>query len=108
MPEGFVNGSGESRVSNTTNITIPGVEAETLLIRLSEAGLAASSGSACLTGALEPSHVLEAMGLPRELAFSSLRFSLGRYTTSEEIDKVLQIVPRLVRELRELSRVGKS
>ncbi|MBI4357887.1 MAG: aminotransferase class V-fold PLP-dependent enzyme [Candidatus Omnitrophica bacterium] len=104
IPESFVNGYGEARISNTTNITIARVEAETLLIRLSEAGVAASSGSACLTGALEPSHVLEAMGLPRELAFGSLRFSLSRYTTSEEIDMTIQTVSKLVRELRELNK----
>ncbi len=108
IPESFVNGGKESRIPNATNITIPGIEAEALLIRLSEAGIAASSGSACLTGALEPSHVLQAMGLSEELAFSSLRFSLSRFTTSEEIDFALQVVPKLVYELRTLSKAGKS
>ncbi len=107
IPESFINGAKESRIPNTTNITIPGAEAEALLIRLSEAGIAASSGSACLTGALEPSHVLEAMGLSEELAFSSLRFSLSRFTTSEEIDFALQVIPKLVHELRELNKAGK-
>ena len=105
IPESFVNGAREPRISNTTNITLPGIEAETLLIRLSQAGIAASSGSACLTGALEPSHVLEAMGLSRELAFSSLRLSLSRYTTSEEIDRALEIIPSIVSGLRELNNV---
>lgn len=108
IPESFVNGGSESRIPNTTNVTIPGVEAEALLIRLSEAGIAASSGSACLTGALEPSYVLQAMGLSEERAFNSLRFSLSRFTTSEEIDFVLQVIPKLVHELRELNKAGKN
>lgn len=104
IPESFVNGAENLRIPNTTNITIPGVESEALLIRLSEAGIAASSGSACLTGALEPSHVLMAMGLPEPLALSSLRFSLSRFTTYEEIDEAVRIVSSLVEELRELNR----
>ena len=104
IPDSFVNGSKEVRIPNTTSITIPGIEAETLLIRLSQAGIAASSGSACLTGALEPSHVLEAMGVPDALSRSSLRFSLSRFTTSGEIDFALQIIPELVHELRQLNQ----
>ena len=102
IPDSFVNGCEESRVCNTTNMTIPGIDAQTFLIRLGQLGIYASSGSACLTGALEPSHVLMAMGLLRELATGSLRFSLSRYTKSEEIDRVLATVPPLVTELREL------
>ncbi|MBI3999443.1 MAG: aminotransferase class V-fold PLP-dependent enzyme [Candidatus Omnitrophica bacterium] len=107
IPDSFINGRKESRIPNTTNMTIPGVEAEALLIRLSQAGISASSGSACLTGALEPSHVLEAMGLSSELASSSLRFSLSRYTTSVEIDQAIEIVSKLARQLRKLSRAEK-
>lgn len=105
IPESFINGNREPRISNTSNITIPGVESEALLIRLSQAGISASSGSACLTGALEPSHVLEAMGLSRELALSSLRFSLSRFTTAQEIDQTLEILPKIVSELRQLNQV---
>jgi len=101
----FINGKAEARIPNTTNITIPGIEAETFLIRLSQLGIEASSGSACLTGALEPSHVLMAMGHSRELASSSLRFSLSRLTTTEQIDYALEVVPKLVCELRKLNEV---
>ncbi len=105
IPASFVSGREHPRIPNTMNITIPGIEAEALLIRLSQAGIAASSGSACLTGALEPSHVLMAMGHSEALASSSLRFSLSRYTTSEEIDSALKTIPALVEELREISKV---
>lgn len=107
IPDSFVNGRQEPRISNTTNITIPGIEAEVFLIRLSEVGIAASGGSACLTGALEPSHVLQAMGLSRELSASSVRLSLSRYTTAGEIDQALEVIPKLVRELRRLGEVWK-
>ncbi len=104
IPDSFINGGIEPRISNTTNITIPGVDSEVLLIRLSESGIAASSGSACLTGALEPSHVLQAMGLSKELASSSLRLSLSRYTAQDEIDSALVTIPKLVSELRNLNQ----
>ncbi|OGW90202.1 MAG: cysteine desulfurase NifS [Omnitrophica bacterium RIFCSPLOWO2_01_FULL_50_24] len=106
IAESFVNGKSESRIPNTTNITIPGIESETFLIRLSERGIAASSGSACLTGAVEPSHVLAAMGRSRQEALGSVRFSLSRYTTSEDIDFTIGVVPKLVRELREFNQTG--
>ena len=105
IPESFANGKSEDRIPNTSNITIPGLEAEALLIQLSEAGLAASSGSACSTGALEPSHVLQAMGHSRQLAMSSIRLSLSRYTTEGEITKALEIIPQTVSELRKLNRI---
>ena len=104
IPDSFLNGKDEPRVPNTTNITIPVVESETLLIRLSQAGICASSGYACLTGALEPSHVLMAMGHSRELAMSSIRLSLSRYTTEEEIEEALNIIPRVVSELQKFNR----
>lgn len=104
IPESFVNGKSETRIPNTTNITVPGIEAETLLTLLSNAGIAASSGSACSTGALEPSHVLQAMGHSRELAMGSLRLSLSRYTTEKEIEEALKIIPPIVSKLRELNR----
>lgn len=100
VSESFINGKNEARIPNTTNITIPGIEAESFLIRLSESRIEASSGSACLTGALEPSHVLMAMGLAEELASASLRFSLSRFTTNDEINYALNVIPKLVDELR--------
>lgn len=106
IPESFVNGARALRLPNTSNITIPGIPAEAFLIRMSDIGVMASSGSACSTGALEPSHVLEAMGHSRELAMSSIRFSLSRRTTADEIDRVLDIVPALVSKLRDLDQVG--
>lgn len=99
-PDSFVNGGEVARLANTANLTIPGVETELLLIRLSEFDIAASGGSACLTGALEPSHVLEAMGLSRDLALNSVRFSLSRYTTEEEIAAAVDVIANLVSELR--------
>jgi cysteine desulfurase len=104
IPDSFVNGKNEPRLPNTTNVTVPGIDSETLLIRLSEGGICASSGSACLTGALEPSHVLQAMGHSRELALSSIRLSLSRYTTKEEIDRAIEMIANLANELRELNR----
>ena len=104
LSESFINGQAERRIPNTTNITIPGVEAETLLIRLSQLGIEASSGSACLTGAIEPSHVLMAMGHSSELASNSIRFSLSRFTTVEQINYVLEMLPKLVGELRQLNQ----
>jgi cysteine desulfurase len=105
IPDSFINGKEEPRVPNTTNITIPGVESETLLIRLSQAGICASSGSACLTGAVEPSHVLMAMGHSRDLALGSIRLSLSRYTSESEIEEALKTISRVVLELRKFNRI---
>lgn len=102
VPDSFVNGKAAPRVFNTTNVTIPEIHAETFLIRLSELGICASAGSACLTGALEPSHVLTAMGHSREFALGSVRLSLSRYTTPNEIDRARELIPPLVEELRGL------
>ena len=96
----IINGKQEKRLSNTTNITFPGIDSEALLIRLSEAGIAASSGSACMTGAIEPSHVLLAMGRSREEAMSSIRLSLSRYNTNEEIRLAVHAIAKAVNELR--------
>ena len=103
VPQTRVNGSHAPRVPNTANITFPGIEGEALVIALDLKGLACSTGAACSSGAVEPSHVLTAIGLPPEEARASLRFSLGRHTTPEEIDYVLAIVPVAVAKLRELS-----
>jgi cysteine desulfurase len=103
VPDSSVNGARSPRTPNTTNILFHGVEGEALVIALDLKGLACSTGAACSSGAVEPSHVLIAIGLPPEEARASLRFSLGRHTTSEEIDFALQVVPAAVAQLRELS-----
>ena len=101
-----VNGARESRVPNTTNISFDGVEAESLLIALDLEGVAVSTGSACSSGTLEPSHVLRAMGLAPHRAQNSIRFSLGTNNTAEQIDFVIDVLPRLVEKLRRLTRRG--
>ena len=103
VPDSSVNGGRSPRTPNTTNILFHGVEGEALVIALDLKGLACSTGAACSSGAVEPSHVLTAIGLPPEEARASLRFSLGRNTTSEDIDFALQVVPAALAQLRELS-----
>jgi cysteine desulfurase len=103
VPHSRANGARAPRTPNTTNITFPGVEGEALVIALDLKGLACSTGAACSSGAVEPSHVLTAIGLPPEEARASLRFSLGRHTTASDIDFALQVVPAAVAQLRELS-----
>jgi cysteine desulfurase len=103
VPQSRVNGGAAPRTPNTTNLVFPGVEGEALLIALDLKGLACSTGAACSSGAVEPSHVLTAIGLPPEEARASLRFSLGRHTTSADIDFALNVVPAAVAQLRELS-----
>jgi len=103
VPQSRVNGGSAPRTPNTTNLVFPGVEGEALLIALDLKGLACSTGAACSSGAIEPSHVLTAIGLPPEEARASLRFSLGRHTTPSEIDFALNVVPAAVAQLRELS-----
>jgi cysteine desulfurase len=100
------NGAAAPRVANTTNISIDRVEAESLLIGLDLAGIAVSSGSACSSGTLEPSHVLKAMGLPHPRTLGSIRFSLGSANTDADIDRVLAVLPPLVEKLRSLTTVG--
>ncbi len=103
VPQSRVNGGAAPRTPNTTNLVFPGVEGEALLIALDLKGLACSTGAACSSGAVEPSHVLTAIGLPPEEARASLRFSVGRHTTSADIDFALNVVPAAVAQLRELS-----
>ncbi len=100
-----VNGDGAPRVPTTTNIHFDHIEGEALVIALDLKGLAVSTGAACSSGAIEPSHVLTAMGLPADQARASLRFSLGKQTTSKDIDFALSIIPETVARLRELSPV---
>jgi len=99
-----VNGARMSRVPNTTNISFDRVEAESLLIALDLEGVAVSTGSACSSGTLEPSHVLRAMGFPPHRTQNSLRFSLGVFSTQDEVDRVVELLPRLVEKLRRLTK----
>jgi cysteine desulfurase len=104
VPGTAVNGTPGPRVPNTTNISFDRVEAESLLIALDLEGVAVSTGSACSSGTLEPSHVLKAMGLPTHRTQNSLRFSLGLYSTEAEVDFVIGVLPRLVEKLRGLTK----
>jgi cysteine desulfurase len=103
VPRTAVNGAREPRVPNTTNISFERIEAESLLIALDLEGVAVSTGSACSSGTLEPSHVLRAMGLPAHRTQSSIRFSLGTSNTNEQIDRVVNVLPRVVEKLRSLA-----
>ena len=100
------NGAAAPRVPNTTNISFARIEAESLLIGLDLEGIAVSSGSACSSGTLEPSHVLKAMGLPHLRTLSSIRFSLGTSNTEADVDRVVKVLPPLVEKLRSLTTVG--
>ena len=103
IPEARVNGASAPRLPNTLSIAFKYIEGEAMLLMLNEYGICASSGSACTSGSLEPSHVLRAMGVPFTFAHGSLRFSLSRYTTDEDIDLVLDRLPRIIERLRAMS-----
>ena len=103
IPESRLNGHPTRRLPGNVNVSIRYIEGEALLLSLDMAGIAASSGSACTSGSLDPSHVLLAIGLPHEIAHGSLRLSLGHETTEEEIDRVLEELPRIVERLRAMS-----
>jgi len=98
-----VNGDREHRLPNTTNISFEYVEGEAILLRLDDLGVAASSGSACTSGSLEPSHVMRAMGVPFTAAHGSIRFSLSRYNTEADVDWVLEHLPPIIEDLRRIS-----
>jgi cysteine desulfurase len=100
IPDLSVNGDIEARVPGTLNVSIPGTEGETLLLLLDQAGIASSSGSACASGAVDPSHVLMAMGVPKKLALGSLRFSLGRASSDDDVDAALAVLPDIVKQAR--------
>jgi cysteine desulfurase len=106
-PDVRTNGDIGSRLPNTTNISFEYIEGEAILLRLNEYNICASSGSACTSGSLEPSHVLRAMGVPYTAVHGSIRFSLSRYNTDEEIDRVLEVMPGIIRDLRQLSPFGR-
>ncbi len=105
IPRSVLNGDKGHRLPNTTNISFESIEGEAILLMMNEYGICASSGSACTSGSLEPSHVLLAMGVPHERAHGSIRFSLSRYTTPDEIDYVVEKLPPIIERLRSLSPV---
>ena len=96
VPDVVLNGEMENRVAGNLNVCIPGTDGETLLLLLDQHGIACSSGSACASGALDPSHVLLSIGVPTELAKGSLRFSLGRGSTEKDIEEVLRVLPNVI------------
>jgi cysteine desulfurase len=102
-PDCMVNGDIENRLPNTSNISFEFIEGESILLMLDKFGICASSGSACTSGSLEPSHVLRAMGIPYTAAHGSIRFSLSRYNTEQEVDFTLEKLPPIISRLRELS-----
>ncbi len=108
VPHTRVNGDPAHRLPNTTSVAFEYVEGEAILLMLNEYGICASSGSACTSGSLEPSHVLRAMGVPFTAAHGSIRFSLSRYTTGKEVDAVLEALPPIIARLRELSPFWKK
>ena len=103
VPNAFVTGDPDNRLPNTCNIAFEYIEGEGILLLLNKQGIAASSGSACTSGSLEPSHVLRAMGIPYTAAHGTIRFSLSRYSTEAEIDRVIEAVPPIIAQLRKLS-----
>ena len=105
IPHSCLNGDREKRVPGTVNLCFEGIEGEGLLLWLDAKGVAASSGSACTSGSLDPSHVLLALGLPHEIAHGSLRLSVDAWNTEEEVDHILQVVPEVVKYLRDMSPV---
>ena len=102
VPIAQVNGDLQNRLPNTSNISFEALMAEAVLLSLSEQGVCASSGSACSSGSVEPSHVLAAMGIDRRHAHGAIRFSLSRYTTLGEIDATLEILPPIIERLARL------
>ena len=103
IPEVLINGRAAHRLPNTTNVSCRFVEGEGILVQLNEHGICASSGSACTSGSLEPSHVLTAMKVPFEAAHGSVRFSFSRYNTEAEVDQIIEVFPQIIANLRRLS-----
>lgn len=106
IDDSHVNGRTDCRLPNTTNIGFGRLEAEAILLLLSEQGICASAGAACSSGSLEPSHVLKAMGIDARVAHGAIRFSLSRYTTAEEIDRTIEVLPQMIQRLRSVLPVG--
>ena len=107
-PNARVNGNPDNRLPNTTNISFEYIEGESILLLMNEFKIAASSGSACTSGSLEPSHVLRAMGVPYTAAHGSIRFSLSRYNTDGDVNRILEVLPPIIRRLREISPFGRE
>jgi cysteine desulfurase len=103
IPKTRLNGGRDKRLAGNCNVSIEGVEGESLLLMLDYNGICASSGSACTSGSLDPSHVLLALGLKHEVAHGSLRLSIDESTTDEDIDYILEVVPKVVKRLRDMS-----
>ena len=103
IPHTRINGHKTDRLPGTANVSFQFIEGEGILLLLDQAGIAGSSGSACTSGSLDPSHVLMALGLPYELAHGSLRLVVGDFTTEEDVDYVLETLPPIIARLRELS-----
>lgn len=108
IPDTILNGHPTERLPHNVNVSVKYVEGEAMLLNLDLMGIAASSGSACTSGSLEPSHVLLAMGIPHEVAHGSLRMTLGRSNTEEDIDYVLTVLPPIVEKLRQMSVLGRG
>ncbi|MDY6842723.1 MAG: cysteine desulfurase NifS [Thermodesulfobacteriota bacterium] len=107
-PDVRVNGDRDNRLPNTLSMSFEYVEGESILLLMSEKGIAASSGSACTSGSLEPSHVMRAMGIPFTAVHGSIRFSLSRYNTNEDIEYIIENVPPIIYHLREISPFGRE
>ena len=103
IPDAVVNGDPLQRLPNTSNISFKFVEGESILLMLNEFNICASSGSACTSGSLEPSHVIRAMGVPFTMAHGSIRFSLSTYNTREEMDFIIEKLPPVIERLRIMS-----
>jgi cysteine desulfurase len=108
IPRTKINGNRDNRLPNTTNISFEYIEGEAILLRMNELRIAASSGSACTSGSLEPSHVLRAMGIPFTMIHGSVRFSFSRFNTEDQVDFVIEEFPRIVAQLREISPYWKA
>jgi cysteine desulfurase len=106
IPDAVINGAGAPRAPHILNISVPGTDSESMLMALDMAGVACSSGSACQSGTVDPSHVLEAIGVPRELAIAAVRMSLGSLTTDACIERVVQLFPALISKARRLAGVA--
>ena len=105
IPDAVIHGRGASRAPHVTNISIPGTESESMLIALDLRGIACSAGSACQSGSINPSHVLEAIGVSVDVAKSALRLSLGALSTDASVDRVIEVLPMLVEKARRLAPV---
>jgi cysteine desulfurase len=108
VPSVRINGDPESRLPNTTSISFEYIEGESILMLMDQLGICASSGSACTSGSLEPSHVLRAMGVPYTAAHGSIRFSFSRFNTREEVDFILEKLPPIIARLRDISPYWKN